>query len=67
MYADHISKGRVKEKFYTSSEQFDKDMSKLFLKGRRSYAPASEGYGQVLLLQVGYTRGLLTTLLTNSI
>lgn len=27
-------------------------MSKLFLKGRRSYAPATEGYGQVLLLQV---------------
>ncbi|KAI0085714.1 hypothetical protein BDY19DRAFT_896215 [Irpex rosettiformis] len=42
---------RVRDNHYTTSEQFDKDMSKLFLKGRRSYGQTTEGYGQVLLLQ----------------
>ncbi|KAI0697178.1 hypothetical protein BC835DRAFT_1270780 [Cytidiella melzeri] len=42
---------RVRDKHYTSSAQFDKEMSQLFLKARRSYGPGTEAYGQILLLQ----------------
>jgi chromatin structure-remodeling complex subunit RSC1/2 len=33
--------------------EFDREMARLFEKGRRWYEPTSESYGQVLLLQVG--------------
>ncbi|KAI0344044.1 hypothetical protein BDW22DRAFT_1412656 [Trametopsis cervina] len=46
-----IIEKRVQDKEYASPADFDKDIAKLFLKGRRSYPPGSEAYGKVLLLQ----------------
>ncbi|CAL1696787.1 unnamed protein product [Somion occarium] len=37
-----------------TSQTFDREMSELFLKGRRSYEPCSEPYGHVLTLQRFY-------------
>ncbi|TCD68597.1 hypothetical protein EIP91_010388 [Steccherinum ochraceum] len=42
---------KARDQVYESSEAFDKDMSNLFLKARRSYEPASDAYGHVLHLQ----------------
>ncbi|KAF9007885.1 hypothetical protein BDQ17DRAFT_1455107 [Cyathus striatus] len=42
---------KVRSKNYTSAKEFDVDMARLFLKGRRWYDPATESYGHVLLLQ----------------
>ncbi|KAH8101388.1 hypothetical protein BXZ70DRAFT_932819 [Cristinia sonorae] len=42
---------RAREQAYGSSEAFDREMSNLFLKARRSYDPATEPYGHVLHLQ----------------
>lgn len=43
---------RIRSNYYESFVEFDKDMCKLFLKGRRWYEPSTEAYGNVLLLQV---------------
>lgn len=42
----------MQEQHHPTSVEFDMDMSKLFLKARRSYVPGSDAYGKVLLLQV---------------
>jgi len=43
---------KARENGYESSQAFDKELSNLFLKARRSYEPVTEAYGYVLHLQV---------------
>ncbi|KAF8122454.1 hypothetical protein EV363DRAFT_1182570 [Boletus edulis] len=42
---------RVRSASYTSPNEFDLDMARLFEKGRRWYEPCTEDYGRVLVLQ----------------
>ncbi|KAI0932780.1 hypothetical protein AcV5_004095 [Taiwanofungus camphoratus] len=46
-----LVESRARMKYYETSKAFDKEMSQLFLKGRRWYEQGSEAYGNVLLLQ----------------
>ncbi|KAL0067984.1 hypothetical protein AAF712_004887 [Marasmius tenuissimus] len=46
-----IIENRVRQNEYTSPQDFDKDMARLFEKARRWHEPCTEPYGNVLLLQ----------------
>ncbi|OBZ78727.1 Chromatin structure-remodeling complex subunit rsc1 [Grifola frondosa] len=46
-----LIESRARSHYYTSSKTFDKEMSQLFLKGRRWFEPGTEPYGNVLVLQ----------------
>ncbi|KAI0757457.1 hypothetical protein C8Q80DRAFT_101939 [Daedaleopsis nitida] len=49
-----LVESRVRSGHYQSSQAFDKEMSQLFLKARRSYECGTESYGNVLVLQRFY-------------
>ncbi|KZT64027.1 hypothetical protein DAEQUDRAFT_733167 [Daedalea quercina L-15889] len=49
-----LIESRTRNTQYASSKAFDKEMSELFMMGRRSYEPGSEEYGRICVLQRFY-------------